>query len=757
MFALPLLTLLAAQTPAPPAEKGPPPAATDDGAAVDDDRSPVVDLAAPENLDPGYQDGDLVEQDGELFLFEDGKLVPFDTEDVDDKLYTEVTGSRVDTKKNPVVRTDTVTSEDLQEMGARDLGDVLKRSAGLQVSTPTGTGQNVSIDGLDSKYVLILIDGRRVNGQTNDRVDISRLPIVASDIERIEVVRGPMSALYGSEAMGGVVNIITKRPQSGLHADVGYFTRLLPTQVLNHGLQLSSTGGLPGLNYRLSATGTLQDGVDRMGRSINNVVVRRPDGALDLPYKRQATVQGEVSFYPIDAFVIRTYGRGTWSELETRMSQANARSDHTLDLQLQFGSMMELDITEDHHVTLDVRLDRYSHTFDRIPLGSANKVVPFCEDKDADTLTWRVFDPACPNPPQVTSTALQDDARIDARYTGELFRNLPLVHRLRLSAGMLAVQQSWDRRDGDGNDTLPGNIGRRQLATYGEVLYQPFEWWSMLPGIRFDLVHPGAGDNALAWGLGPKFATRFQLPLGLSLRGSYGQGFRMPSFTEQFLFFDHREVGYTVNGNPDLEPEYSHGFRGEIMWDSALLSVGAEGFVNLLNNAIQFDYIGVDDSGFPLYTYVNVDRAATAGLNLRASIPETYGASASVTYQWLPIANNASACPDENPYLCDETDGAQRLILQPEHSANFNVRYRFAPTDTTLFSQATLSSNRYDRDTTDNDILVPGYFLLRAGVTQRVLEHAELTIAAENILDVYGPVYGPKPGRTVSANLRAFF
>ncbi len=106
-----------------------------------------------------------------------------------------------------------ITQEDLQRKPVQNLKDILKEVPGVQLTNEGDNRQGVSIRGLDSSYTLILIDGKRVNSRNavfrHNDFDLNWIP--ADSIERIEVVRGPMSSLYGSDALGGVVNIITKK------------------------------------------------------------------------------------------------------------------------------------------------------------------------------------------------------------------------------------------------------------------------------------------------------------------------------------------------------------------------------------------------------------------------------------------------------------------------------------------------------------------------------------------------------------------
>ncbi|WP_434950539.1 TonB-dependent receptor domain-containing protein [Shewanella sp. HL-SH4] len=119
-----------------------------------------------------------------------------------------------------------VTREELDELVIDDLADAVRYLQGVNISEGTPYGRNeISLRGLDSDYTLILINGRRINSREaltssygND-FDLSSIPMSA--IERIEVVRGPMSSLYGSEALGGVVNVILRQPTPEWQTSVG--------------------------------------------------------------------------------------------------------------------------------------------------------------------------------------------------------------------------------------------------------------------------------------------------------------------------------------------------------------------------------------------------------------------------------------------------------------------------------------------------------------------------------------------------------
>lgn len=117
-----------------------------------------------------------------------------------------------------------ITQDEIEKMGAESLKDVISKTAGLTVqygtfpSASAKSKSSVSIRGMGAAGTLFLLDGRRLAGEVKNPYDLDRIP--ASSIERIEVVKGPMSSLYGADATGGVINIITKKPKDTAEIDL---------------------------------------------------------------------------------------------------------------------------------------------------------------------------------------------------------------------------------------------------------------------------------------------------------------------------------------------------------------------------------------------------------------------------------------------------------------------------------------------------------------------------------------------------------
>jgi vitamin B12 transporter len=126
-----------------------------------------------------------------------------------------VTATKTDKDPQDVTQSVTViTADEIKKSGALTAAEVIERTVGVDLHEygPKGSLANFSLRGSTAAQVLVLLDGRRMNSTQNGEFNMSNLPIALENIERIEIVRGPSSALYGADALGGVINIITKKP-----------------------------------------------------------------------------------------------------------------------------------------------------------------------------------------------------------------------------------------------------------------------------------------------------------------------------------------------------------------------------------------------------------------------------------------------------------------------------------------------------------------------------------------------------------------
>jgi outer membrane receptor for ferrienterochelin and colicins len=731
---------------------------------------------------PDVDEGDYVEIDGVYYQRKGDALYTLDDPRLDEAKALTITGSRLDrdrTKK--IIRAEVIDGDAIRELGARTLADVLEEQGGLQVNGSLGLGSEVFVDGLDGRHVLILIDGRPVNGRVNNRVDVSRLPISPGLIERIEIVRGPMSALYGSEALGGVINIITKKPTApaaagetpwapqGLGGEITVGGQLLPGGAPWRSIGASGHGAFGPLALRLDLMQQEMAGFDRGGRESGSTT---PDGKADVPDRRQASAGLDVTVTPAPTWSVRSTLLWTQSASSATVAAGapfrDVADNAELAWSLTAARQLELGWTAPVEVSADLRVDRFTHRFAKQARGDLAAPPAFCGG---------LFEDPCPVPPTVRTVATKDEARLELRADA-VFVDDPEVQtwlgrEVSLSAGAVLLQERARRENGEGEDTLPGGGSRLTASLYGESLWRPTSWLSLLPGARVDAflvdgdVDVAAETASLAFG--PKVSARLELPVGFSVRGSFGRGFRLPSFEERFLRFDHSELGYIVEGNPALLPETSSGLRGELHFADASwfgivpVEAGLELGANVLDNLITEVGTGDDVDGIPVFSYANASRAMTSALTTRLRLGRMpmhalgllhVDVGVDVTWQYLLTAVDLSGCPTDVPF-CGAAEGARSLPLRPAHSLDVTGRVILTATETTLFGRLDAMSERPLVDT-----VAPGALILSAGVRQPVTlfgqDGAELIVGLENLLDQTHPVFGPKPGRHVSINLRAW-
>ncbi|MCK5920939.1 MAG: TonB-dependent receptor plug domain-containing protein, partial [Methylococcales bacterium] len=154
----------------------------------------------------------------------------------DQRLTIVVTGSRtaqtVDETLAPVT---VIDRKQIEESNATTVNEVLRATPGLSLTTNGGEGSNTSIflRGTESDHTLVLLDGIRISSATSGTASLQDIPL--SQIERIEIVRGPRSSLYGSDAIGGVIQIFTRKPQAGQRTDLALSAGSHSSRGLNAG------------------------------------------------------------------------------------------------------------------------------------------------------------------------------------------------------------------------------------------------------------------------------------------------------------------------------------------------------------------------------------------------------------------------------------------------------------------------------------------------------------------------------------------
>lgn len=523
-----------------------------------------------------------------------------------------VTGTRTpeNARRSPV-RVDVVTRAEADRRGATNVGEALSGSLGTQVNPSAygslGRPSAIQIGGLDTNRVLVLEDGERVVGDSGGAIDLAQLPI--SDVSRIETLQGPASALYGSSAIGGVVNVITAPPE-----------REGPSG--NMRAELRSPGGglvLGSLAYRGGESWVRADGSYATGSGIA-LDPRTPDLPGPAYSPRAAESMRLWALYG-DGLTLPEFTRaaaglraGTQiapgANFTARIRFARDRQDglQLLDVPLLGRYVIDLPETSDR---FSVRL-RQSVTISpshQINISLAkqwfwNSAGLDRRDSTVDDLRARYH---TMHSAEATASLFSDrwlSLLTGARFEAESFSQI--LQRSEVVGG--AVRTS----------NLP-EVPSTSLASgalYGQLKAKLGSAWTALGGVRLE------GSSRYGAAVAPSLGIAFAPSDKLILRAHGGRGYRAPSAKELGFVFDHSIYGYKVLGNPALSPETSWGIGADAELAPARgVRLRGSVFANWIQDLINFELAPEQNSGTVAnYTYVNVGSARTMGATIDASV-----------------------------------------------------------------------------------------------------------------------------------------
>lgn len=480
--------------------------------------------------------------------------------DLDDEEIIVVTDSR---RERPLseatVATEVITRESIEDSGAENLAELLEDHPGVDVFR-SFRGSAIRMQGLDPDYVLVLVDGERTLGRIGGALDLERF--ATSNIERVEIVKGASSALYGSDALAGVVNIITRdaeRPiEAELHSSVGSQATL----------DLTGRVGVRRGDWKshLSAGWHRSDGYDLDTSNIATTASSYDEtvvgGGTSYRFSRDLELTARGEYLLRDQNGVDLSASGAILDRDTRTETASAalkarwrpRRGDLVTVSAHYGLWKDQFLSDQRGAD---DLDRYEVS--REDLGELKA---------------------------------QYDTAITARHF--------------TTVGVEGLVEALEA------DRLSEQGSRSRLSLFGQ-----HEWTAStapnvvaVPGVRVDL------DSQFGSHVSPKLAARWDVTDGLIARAAYGWGFRAPGFRELLLRFENPGVGYRVEGNPDLEPETSRSANAGAearLHRRAWLAVNL--FHNDIDNLIATDL--VDDGGTDgtqVFGYVNIASARTMGV-----------------------------------------------------------------------------------------------------------------------------------------------
>ncbi|MBP6870718.1 MAG: TonB-dependent receptor [Bacteroidales bacterium] len=464
-----------------------------------------------------------------------------------------------------------ISSKQIERKAANNLNDLLSSELNIRISQDGALGTSMSLQGLSGEHIKFLIDGVPVIGRMNGNIDISQLNLY--NVDHIEVIEGPMSVVYGSNALAGVINIITKENKNTRQSAYarGYVES---AGVYNFDLGASRKFG----DHVVSVTG---------GRNFF-------DGFTDNDSLRSMRWKPKRHFFT-DGYYLYARPRtkfklsSSWFD-EKLQSRGNLMPPY---YETAFDSYFFTSRwTTRAEVNQKVGEHRYLNLTASYAYYLRQKETFF---KDLTTLT----ETATTNPEDYDTTRFYNSL---LRGT---FSKSDQKSRFNYQLGIDINLES-----GKGKRITENHQQIGDYAAFFSIQYKPVKWMELQPGLRY--IYNTKYQAPLVY----SFNLKFAFLNNYSIRSSYSRGFRAPSLKELYLYFV--DVNHNVQGNPDLKAENSHNINLSFQYnrETAKSFAGAE--INLFYNNIN-DVITLAQSAGTLYTYINVDKYITQGFQAAVS------------------------------------------------------------------------------------------------------------------------------------------
>ena len=514
-----------------------------------------------------------------------------------------------------------ITQEDIQRTGANDVLTALSLANNLNLSRAGMTGNAVSLRGMSTNHTLILVDGKRYAGEdtsvTTNVYNLQRLNV--SDIDRVEIVRGPSSSLYGSDAMGGVINIITKTPEKASGA-VGVVTSTRNTaEYFNF-----STGK----NGRWTTSFNVRFDRVRPFNRTNNTPMETVDMGPGAPTMSTKTEGTDRSMYGMR----RTYHLSSAYDFENK-------NQNRLRLDVDY---MNEDLSSD-----------YADTYIKMTMNKMGRPITMSErwssknkkewfhnkqkgfsleytgktgrndyqfrtyynelEKNSNLINYPFTLTTMGRPVGTTTITYDMDYAKYSTWVTEARNTMHIGDNHDLTFGGEYRQLDYEgTRLGGSNAGLNKAVRSKDVnsyATYVEDLWQVNDKLLIIPSVRFE-HNSQFGSEAT-----PKFGATYSINNNWRLKANYGKGYKAPSISELYMIM-HRSMGsmnVTVEGNPDLRPEETISYDFSIEADKGKNFGKLTYFNNKVTNLITTE--STDETGYN-NRYINIGKAQINGIEL---------------------------------------------------------------------------------------------------------------------------------------------
>lgn len=478
-----------------------------------------------------------------------------------------------------IYRVEVINARQIEQKAATNMADLLKDQSTMRVTQDGVLGTSLRIQGMSGENVKFLQDGVPLIGRLNGNFDLNQINLF--NVDHVEVIEGPMSVIYGSNALAGVVNIITRENRSSLlNATVNAYTE---------SVGVYNFDGAVSVNHK------------KHGFSIDG-------GRNFFGGYSQADTSRSLTFKPRRQYFFDGYYTFTTNVLKVKLA-GDYFNEMLLDAGPLLGPYYETafdnyftTIRYSGRVDAAVKLPK-NHFINLLVSWSAYDRIRKTVYKDLTTLTENV----------VPQSWAQDTTNIQNFIARGTFAKNNQEHKFNYQAGFdINVESGSGKKIADYNQEIGDYAAFLSIKWDPVRAAQPVRTGvptrvvlSIQPGIRF--IYNTNYDAPLVYAL----SAKWNIVEPVNLRFSYSRGFRAPSIKELYLVFI--DVNHNVLGNPDLKAEKSNNFNLNLNWahekKKAAWSLDASGFYNFIENVILLAQTGNSLE----YSYQNVSRYKSAG------------------------------------------------------------------------------------------------------------------------------------------------
>ncbi len=599
-----------------------------------------------------------------------------------------ITGQLSPTPVSSSVYQVTVLSEqEIDKLGANNLRELLQFQPLLELQQQSVFGASPEIQGISQENIKILIDGVPVIGRLNGIIDLTQINL--SDVERIEIIQGPVSVFYGTDAMGGIINIITKSQQK----------RTLQTNLNSY---YESTGAINlGANFGIQKNKHLL----KLGGNFYNFNGIQTDTSLQRnlnwnPRTQQfANLKYQYTLTP--DLTIRYTGR-FFNEKLTDYEEPDRRGniydkiyytrrlDNILSLQGKVLNNKYLDAFVSYQ-----NYERFHDTYQIDPI-TEEATLSTRDTRENNIVKYRYI-----------GTRMQlgsNDAQKDLNYA-------------------IGIQAKHETTTGE---RIKDSVRQYYtIAPFASLNYTLFDKWDIRPSARITY------NSVFGILTTPAFQTRYKFNNKHQITFAYGYGFRAPSLKELYLDFRIQAgpLTYIISGNENLKPEQGHNFTlyysyRKLIGENKLLQITPSFFYNDINNLIALSEMVNNERH-----YINIKKFKSVGGSLNISYKIGKRFSASVTGTVLGRYNEFSENYNTETFLFAPQFVTSLGYLIPKAEVQINIYHNYFGERQGFVWDA---QNNALRETTREDFQNLNISLSKSWWENRI----RVTLGGKNLFDV---------------------